>query len=159
MDLHQSANQEWNLYRAWDSSHRDQDWKLKRFDAEYIYTHVRVAHLLFRRFEFSQYHQLVQVAFWAKVASVAVETHLCLCTTSASVDCVQCRIGKRGSRPFHFHEPLLSVFLSQYSPYHAREIQHHLSSHLGLWCEVSWWVVAFAQLRHSKTLLGPFWPY
>jgi len=64
----------------------DQHWSTKCVEAEYIYTHIRVAHLLLRSFEFSQCHQLAQVVFWASVVRIVVEVHPCLCASSESVD-------------------------------------------------------------------------
>jgi len=45
---------------------------------EYVYTHMRVAHLLLGS---SHRHQIAQVAFQAKVALVVVEVHPCLHTS------------------------------------------------------------------------------
>jgi hypothetical protein len=72
MDHHQWANPEYNLYHACDPWHMNQDWKIEHWEAEYVYTHSRVAHRLLRT---SLCHQLVQVAFRAKVAPVMVEVY------------------------------------------------------------------------------------
>jgi len=130
--------------------------KIERWPAEYVYTHMRVAHHLFRS---SHRHQMAQVAFWAEVASAVVEVHLSLCITSVSEDFLRCHVGKKGSRLFDFREPLPGVFRSQPSHCSAREIHHPPSSLLGLRREVSWLVVAFPPLQRVKTLLWPFWPY
>jgi hypothetical protein len=57
--------------------------KIERWEAEYVYTHIRVAHLVFRS---SNCDQVAQVAFRAEVAPVVVEVHPCLCASSVSVD-------------------------------------------------------------------------
>jgi len=137
----------------------DHDWKIKRWQAEYVYTHSRVAHLLFWSFEFSHCHQVVQVVFRAQVAPVMVVVHLCLCAARVSVDSLLCHQGKEDSRMFDFQEPLLGVFASQPSPCDARETQHLASSLLGLWLLVAWLVVTFPLLRHTKTLLLLLGPY
>jgi len=87
MDHHQSAYQEWNRYRACDPWHMDQNWKIERWEAEYVYLHIRVAHLLFRSFEFSQCHWMAQVAFRVWAAPVVVEVHRCLSASRESGFC------------------------------------------------------------------------
>jgi len=159
MDLHLAANLEWNLYRACDPWHTDQDWIIEHREAEYVYTHIRVAHLLLWGFEFSQCHQVAQVAFWASVASVVVDVHPRLCTSCESVDSLLCHFGKEGSHPFDFPEPLPGVIPSQPSACYAQETQHPVSSLLELRRVVSRVVVGFPQLGRAKTLLYPFWPY
>jgi len=153
MDLHQSANLEWNHYRGCDPWNIDQDWKIERWEALYVYTHIRVAHLLFRSFEHSHCHQVGQVVFRASVAPVMVEVHLCLCASSVSVDSLLCHIRKEDCCLCDFHEPLPAVFLSQLSHCYAWQPQHPASSLLGLRRQVSWSAVAFPLSRHAKTLL------
>jgi len=153
MDLHQSANLEWNLYRAWDPWHMDQDWQIERREARNVYTHIRVAHLLFRCFELSHYHSVAQVEFRALVAPVVVVVHPFLCTSCESVDSLLCHLGKEGSRPLDFPEPLPGVFLSQPSPCYAWQTQCPAYSLLELQRLVSWLVVAFPQSQCAKTLL------
>jgi hypothetical protein len=48
---------------------------MERCEAEYEYTDMRVAYLLFRS---CHRHQMAQVAFHAEVVPVVVEVHLCL---------------------------------------------------------------------------------
>jgi hypothetical protein len=108
--------------------------KIERWEAKYVYTHMRVAYLLFRT---SHRHQLAQVAIRAAVGPVLVEVHPCLCASSMSLDFLWCHFGKEGSRPFDFREPLPGVFRSQPSPCYARETQHPASSLLVLRREVS----------------------
>ena len=114
----------------------DQDGKIECWQAEYVYTDIQVAHLLFWSFESSDCHQVAQVAFQAPVAPVMVEVHLCLCTPSESVNSLLCHFDKDDSRPFDFHEPLPGVFPSQGSLCYARETQHPASFLFGLWQEV-----------------------
>ena len=137
----------------------DQDWKSKSWDAEYVYTDIRVAHLLFRSVDFPHCHQVAQVAFRASVAPVVVEFHSCLCTSSESVECLLRNFYKEDSRPFDFHNPLPCVCLSHPSPSYARATQHRASSFLRLWRVVSRSVVAFPLSRSMTSLLYPFWPY
>jgi len=133
----------------------DQDWKIEGCKAEYVYTHIRVAHHLFQS---SHWHRMAQKAFWAKVATAMVEVHPCRWASSVSVDTLLCHFGEERSRPFHFHEPLPGVFPLQPSACYALEKQHPTSSLLGLRHEVSQSVVAFPHLRRGKTLLEPLWP-
>ena len=71
-----------------------------------------MAHLQLRIHELPRSDWVVQVAFWADVASVlesavcvtVVEVHPCLCTSKMSGDSVLCGFGKGGSRPFDFLE-------------------------------------------------------
>ena len=107
---------------------------MEPWEAEYVYIHIRVAHLLFRS---SRCNHMVQVAFRAEVMPIAVEVHPDLCTSSVSVDSLLCHVGKEGSCSCEFHEPLLGVFLSQSSTCYARETQYPASSLLRLWREVS----------------------
>jgi len=60
-----------------------------------------------------------------------VEVHLFLCVSSVSADCLRCPFGKEGSRPFGFDVALPGVFVSQPSPFGAKETQHPASSLLG----------------------------
>jgi len=86
MLLHQPANLNWNLYRACDPWHMHKDSNSKRWEEEYVYIHIRVAHLRFRMHELPCCNQVAQVVFPADVASVlvsavwvaVVEVHLCL---------------------------------------------------------------------------------
>jgi len=159
MDLHQSAHLEWNLYRACDPWPMNQDWKIKRWEAEYVYTHIRDAHLLFRSVEYSHCHQAAQVAFRASMVLVVVEVHLCLYPSNESVDTLLREYGKDDSPLFDFPQPLPCVFLSQPAPCYACETQHPTSSLPELRHVVSALVVACPHLRRAKTLLHPFWPY
>jgi len=159
MDLYQSAKVEKNHHRACNAWHIDQDWTIKRWEVEYVYTPLWVAHLLFQSFEFSHFHQMAQVAFWAEVAPVLVDMDPFLCTLSLSVDSLLCHFGKAGSQPFGVHKPLPGVLLSQHSPCYDRETQHLASCLLGLPQKVSLLVVTFHLLRRAKTILWPFWPY
>ena len=159
MCLHQSADLNWNLYRTCDPWHMHQDWNIERWEEEYVYIHMRVAHLQFLNFVLHHCHWVTQVAFWADVASVLVEVHILLCATSMPVDSVLCNFGKECSRPDDFYEPLLGVFLVWPSPCRARETQLLTSSFLGRPCNVSWSGIAFAQMECAKTLLWPLWPY
>jgi hypothetical protein len=45
------------------------------WEEQYVYTHMWVAHRLFRN---SHSHQMAEVEFWAKVEPIIVEVHLCL---------------------------------------------------------------------------------
>jgi len=137
----------------------DQHWKIERWEAEYVYTHIRVAHLLFRSIEFSNWHQVAQVAFQASGVPVVVEVHLFLCTSSKSVDSVLCHCGNEHSRPFDYHETLPGVFLSKTPPRYAPDTEHPASSPVELRRTVSWLVVAFPQSRRAKTLRWPCWPF
>jgi len=159
MDLHQSANLEWNLYPACDSCRIDQNWKIERWVAEYVSKHIRVAHLLFLHFEFSHCHHMSQVTFWAKVAPIVVEVNLYVCTSRVYMDSLLCHCGKEGSCLCDFYKPLPGVFLLHPSQCYARETQHPASSPLRLRHEISWLVVASSLLRCTKSLLLPLWPY
>jgi hypothetical protein len=108
--------------------------KIEHWEAKYVYTHMRVAYLLFWT---SHHHQMAQMAIRAVVAPGLVEVHPCLCASSVSLDFLRCHLGKEGSRPFDFREPLPGFFRSQPSPCNVRETQHPTSSLLGLRREVS----------------------
>jgi len=58
-------------------------------------------------------------------------------TSSVSAYSLLCHFGKECSRQFDFHEPLLSVFPSQPSPFYAQETQLPAFSVLGLQHEVT----------------------
>ena len=115
----------------------DQNRNIEHCEAEYIYTHIGVAHLLFWSIEFSHCHQAAQSAFRASVALVVLEVHLCLCASSESVDSLLCHFAKEDGRLFNFPESLPGVFPSQRSPCYAWETQHPASSLLELWHMVS----------------------
>jgi len=95
MDFHQSANLEYYHYGAWDPWYNDQDRTIKCWEAEYVYTHSRVAHLLFRSFEFSHCDQVAQVAFCATVVLVMVDVHPCLCASSESADSLRAILARK----------------------------------------------------------------
>jgi hypothetical protein len=95
---------------------------------------MRVAHLLVWS---SHRHQIAQVAFWAQVAPVVVEVHLCRCPSSVLMDILRCHFASAGSCPFDFREPLPGVYRMQPSPCYAQETQHPAASLLGLRREVS----------------------
>jgi len=105
----------------------DQDWKIERWREEYVYTHIRVAHLLFRSIDFSHHHHVAQVAFQANVVPVVVVVHLCLGASSVCVDSLLCHFGKEARHPFDFDECLPGVFLSQLLPCHDGGTQHPAS--------------------------------
>ena len=159
MFLHRSANLEWNLFRTCDPWHMHQDWTIEHWEEVYVYTPIRVAHLLFRTCELPHGRQQVQVAFRAQVRPVLVEVHQLLCASSMSVDSSRCHFGKESSRPIPFHEPLPGNFLSQSSVVCARETELPTSSHLGLQCEVCWSWFEFSLLQCPTTLLWPLWRY
>jgi len=48
MFLYQSANLDQNLYHTCDSWHMHHDLKIEHWEEEYVYIHIRVAHLQFR---------------------------------------------------------------------------------------------------------------
>jgi len=52
------------------------------------------------------------------------EVHLFFCVSSMSADSLRCDFGKEGSRTFRYDEALPGVFVSQPSPFAARETQH-----------------------------------
>jgi len=81
--------------------------KIKSGEAEYVYTYMRVACLLFRS---SLRHQMAQVAIGAEVAPVWVVVHPCLCAPRVSVNVLLCHCGKEGSSPCDFREPLPGGF-------------------------------------------------
>jgi hypothetical protein len=129
--------------------------KIKHWEAECVYTHMREAHHLFQR---SHCQQMAQVALRAEMAHVVVDVHLCHCAYGVSVDCVRCHLGKEDSCLFDFREPLPGVFRWQPSPCSALDNLHPTSSLLGLRREVSRFIAVFPLLWHMKTLLWPFWP-
>jgi hypothetical protein len=108
--------------------------KIERWEAKYVYTHMRVAYLLCRTYH---RHQLAQVAIRAAVVPILVEVHPCLCASSVSLDFLRCNFGNFGNHPFDVREPLPGVFRLQPSPCYARETQHPASSLLRLRREVS----------------------
>jgi hypothetical protein len=55
--------------------------KIKRWEVEYVYTHMWVAHILFRS---SLHHQVAQVAFQTEVAPVMLQVHPCICASNVS---------------------------------------------------------------------------
>jgi len=60
-----------------------------------------------------------------------VEVHLFLCVSSMSADSLRCHFGKEGCRTFGYDEALPGVFVSQASPFCAKETQHPASCLLG----------------------------
>ena len=70
--------------------------KIEHGEREYVYTHMRVAYLLFRT---SHHHQLAQVAIRAAVAPVLVEVHPCLCASSVSGESSLSHFAKEDSSP------------------------------------------------------------
>ena len=61
-----------------------QNWKIEHWEHEYVYTHIRVAHLRFGNIKLPYCHQVVLVGFRAEVALVLLEVHPFLCASSAS---------------------------------------------------------------------------
>jgi len=155
----QSENLEYNLYRACDLWYMHHDWKIQHWEVEYVYTPIRVVHLLFQCFDFAHCRQVAQVAFWAEVTQVVVEVHPCLCVSSVTADSLLCHFGKEGSCPFDIYESLLGAFLSPPSPFYIQDTKFLASSLLGLWHEVSRLVGASPQLQCAKSLLWPLWPH
>jgi hypothetical protein len=84
----------------------DQDFKIGHQEEEYVYTHVRVAHLLFWNTDFHHGHQVAQVAFWVQVAPILVEVHPFLCASSMMVASLRCKFRMEGSRRFRYPKPL-----------------------------------------------------
>jgi hypothetical protein len=76
--------------------------KIERWEAEYVYTHMRVANRLFWS---THCDQMQQAAFWAEVAPIMVEVHRYLCASSVPQDYFPCHFGKERSRPCDFCEP------------------------------------------------------
>ena len=72
MFLHQSANLDQNLYHAGNPWHMHHDSKLEHREEEYVYTHIRVAHLRFWTAELPHCDRVEQVAIRVAVASVLV---------------------------------------------------------------------------------------
>jgi len=134
-------------------------WKIEHWEDEYVYTHIWVAHLQFRSFEFPECQLMGWVAFRAAVAPVLVEVHLFLCAASVSRDSFRYHVGNKGSHPFDFHEAFSGVFLSQSLPCYSQQTQHLTSSLLGFRRAVSWLVVLLSLLRRAKTHIWPFWSY
>jgi hypothetical protein len=108
--------------------------KIKDWEAEDLFMHRWVAHLLFWS---SYHHQMSHLAFRAKVMPIMVDGHLCFCATSMSVDCLQCHFGTDGSRLCDFREPSLGVFRLRPSLCYTWDTQHPASSLFGLPREVS----------------------
>jgi len=69
-----------------------QDGKIEHWEVERVNTHIQMANYRFGNIQLHHYHQVVQVAFWAEMASVLVwavcrsrlDTHLPLGTTRVS---------------------------------------------------------------------------
>jgi len=135
------------------------DGKIERWEREYVYIYIRVAHLLFRNLMLPHYHNVAQVAFWAEVSLGLVEVHPCLCASSVSADALLCQFGMEGSHPSDFLEPLPGVFLSQCSLCYAQGTQLPAPSLLRHRCKDSWQRVVFSLLWSAIILLRPFWPY
>jgi hypothetical protein len=108
--------------------------KIERLEVKYVYTHMRVAYLLFRT---SHRHLLAQVAIRAAVAPILVVVHPWLSASNVFLDLLWCNFGKEGSHLYVFREPLPGVFRLRPSPCPARETQHPTSSLLRLLHEVS----------------------
>jgi len=47
-----------------------QDWKIERWEEEYVYTHIQREHLRFRKHELAHWHEVTQVVFGVDVVSV-----------------------------------------------------------------------------------------
>jgi len=137
----------------------DQHRKGERKEVQYVYTHIPVAHILFRTFGWCEDYLAAQLVFQVEMAPVLVEVHLCLWASSMSVDSLLCHFNKEGYHPVHCDKPLPGVFLSQQLPVSAQATQHPASSFLGLQREDPWFVVAFPPLWHAKILICPLWPY
>jgi len=155
---HQSANVKYNLSHACDPWHMHQDRKIHCWEQEYVYTHLRLAHLRFRNIELPDFHQLAQVAFRAKVVPVLVEVNPFLCASSISVDPLLCHFDKEGCLAFNFHESLPGVFLSQPSHDYFQETQVREFSLPWLLHKVSWSDIVLCPWWHVNILLWPFWP-
>jgi len=135
------------------------NWNIERWEVEFVYTHIWVAHLIFQCIDFTYCHQVAQVAFQEEVALVVVELHPCHYDSSVTVASFQYHFGNEGSRLFDFHESLPGFSLWPPSLCYAQETPVHASSLLGLRREVSWLVAAFPVLWCTNTLLRPFCPY
>jgi len=72
MFLHQSANQDQNLYHTCNPWQMHHDWKIEHWEEEYVYTHIRVAHLRFLISPLPHCHWVEQVSFRVDVVSVLV---------------------------------------------------------------------------------------
>ena len=145
----------------------------------YRNAHIRPAHWRFRNIKLQHCYQVVQVAFWAEMASAQesalesalestvgstvcvgwAEVHLLLYVSRVSPDLFHCQLGTERIRPFDFDEASPGVVLSHPSPFYAVETENLASSLLGLRCEVSWSKTAFPLLRCAKTRHCPFWHY
>jgi len=105
MFLQQPASLEWNLNCACCPRHMHQDWKTEHSEEEYVYTHIRAAHLQFGNSDLSHYHRWVLVAFCAEVAlslvlavSIGlVEVHPLLCASSTSAHLLLFHFGKKAA--------------------------------------------------------------
>jgi len=136
MVLDQSANLEY-IYHTCNAWHMRHDWKIEHWELEYVYTHIRVAHLLFHYFDFSHCDQVMEVAFPAEVALVVVEIHLCLCISSVAADSVLGHFDNEGSSLCDIHESLPGVFLSPSSHFYDQETQLLACSLLEQWYKIS----------------------
>lgn len=74
-------------------------------------------------FEFSNCHEVAQVAFQAAVAPCAVKVHPCLCVSRATKDFLLYHLRKKGRCPFDFHISLHGVFLLPLSPSYTPETE------------------------------------
>lgn len=96
-----------------------QDSKIEHGEEEYVFRHIRVAHLRFGDFELPHWHQVAKLAFLVDVAPVLVVVDLFLYTSSMSAVILQHNFWKDVSCSFDIHEPSLGVILLQPSPVHA----------------------------------------
>jgi len=110
----------------------DQDWKIKGWEEEDVFTHIGVAHHRFRNFKIPDYHQVAQVAFAAEGAPVLVQVQRWLCASGMSADSLRCHFGEEGSRPWDCVEPLLGVFLLQHLRFMPRVLNTTLHLFLDL---------------------------
>jgi len=145
----------------------DPDWKIERWQEEYVYTHIWVAHLRFRIHELPHYHRVPQVALWVDEVWVPmlavqvelVELHQCLCACSISGDSVLFQFGKEGRCPVDFPKAWQGVFPLSSSHFSAKETQLPTASVVGLWHEFTWLGIALPLVWGTETFLRPLWPY
>jgi len=153
---HQSAQLEYNDDRICNHPQMDKDWVIECWKAEYVFTHIQVAHLRFQNFELPHYHQGARVAFQAGVALAQVDVHLFHCASQMSAESMLWHDGNEGSHPGDFHKPLLGVsaipVFTVLCP--ANSTPHLFSSRSLAWNSFSG--VAFPLVWQSKTLLWPF---
>lgn len=159
MVLNQSVNLEHNHFCACYTWHVYQDRKIEYWEEDYVYIHIKVAHLLLMNYVFLNCRKQAQVGFRVEVAPDLVGVYPTISTSSVSMDPFLCYDWRWFSCLCDFLDRLLGVFPALSSPLHAQKNPKRAFSHLGHWHEGSVLACGLPVLPCTNSLLWLFWPY